>query len=67
MIKKNNDIRLKAKGSGVSLWQIAKELNISEATLTRMLRVKLDKEKKDQIIKLIRKLGVNNNVKNEDD
>ena len=42
----NQDIRLKAKGAGIALWQIADHLGISEPTMTRLLRRKVDKETK---------------------
>ena len=37
----NADIRQAAKDAGVSLWELADEMNISEPTLTRMLRHEL--------------------------
>lgn len=37
----NADIRKVAKESGVSLWELADEMNVSEPTLTRMLRHEL--------------------------
>ncbi len=37
----NADIRQVAKDAGVSLWGLADEMNISEPTLTRMLRHEL--------------------------
>lgn len=37
----NADIRQVAKDAGVSLWELADEMNISESTLTRMLRHEL--------------------------
>lgn len=33
----NNDIRLKASGSGVALWRIAEALGITDATFSRKL------------------------------
>ena len=37
----NADIRQEAKEAGVSLWELADEMNVSEPTLTRMLRHEL--------------------------
>ena len=46
----NADIRQVAKDAGVSLWELADELHISEPTLTRMLRHELsDVEKSDML------------------
>lgn len=50
----NKDIRLKARGAGVTLWQIADYLGISEPTLTRMMRHQLDREQKQKICNAIR-------------
>lgn len=55
-MKKNQRIRLLAKGSGVALWEIARELGISEPTLTRRLRYQLSKEREEEMIAVIQKL-----------
>ena len=39
---KNLKIRLYAKESGIALWELADYLNISEPTLYRRLRYKID-------------------------
>ncbi len=49
----NLSIKRKAKASGVALWQIADYLNISEATMTRMMRKELTPEKADEICNII--------------
>ena len=49
----NEDVRLLAKGAGVTLWKIADCIGVSEATLTRILRKPLDSEKKEEIIRAI--------------
>lgn len=56
MKKTNNDIRLKACGSGVSLWQIADKLGITDATFSRKLRHELPDETKAQIYRIIDEL-----------
>lgn len=56
MKKTNNDIRLKARGSGVSLWQIADKLGITDATFSRKLRHELPDETKAQIYRIIDEL-----------
>lgn len=52
----NNDIRLKASGSGVMLWQIAEALGIADATFSRKLRHELPAEEKQKIFKIIDEL-----------
>lgn len=52
----NQDLRLKAKGAGIALWQIADHLGISEPTLTRLLRRKVDKETKIRFLAAIKEI-----------
>lgn len=52
----NQDIRLKARGAGVALWQIADRLEISEPTLTRLLRRKVDKETRTRLLDAIKEI-----------
>lgn len=54
---KNNDIRLLAAGSGVKLWEIAKELGVNDGNLSRKLREELTPEKKQEIIDIIKRLA----------
>lgn len=54
---KNNDIRLMAAGSGVKLWEIAKELGVNDGNLSRKLREELAPEKKQEIIDIIKRLA----------
>ena len=53
----NEMIREKAKRSGVPLWKIARELGISEPTITRKLRVDLSDNDKQRVIAIIDRLG----------
>lgn len=46
----NADIRKAAKEAGVSLWELADYMNISEPTLTRMLRRELSEDEKCDLI-----------------
>ncbi len=46
---KNLFVRKYAKSKGVYLWQIAKALNISEASMTRKLRKELSSSEKEEI------------------
>lgn len=52
----NQDIRLKAKGEGVTLWQIARHIGVSEPTMTRMLRQKVDKETRQRLLTAIKEI-----------
>ena len=49
----NADIRKAAKDAGVSLWEIADALSISEPTVTRMLRHELSDERKRELLRII--------------
>ena len=49
----NADIRKAAKDAGVSLWEIADTLNISEPTVTRMLRHELSDDRKQELLRTI--------------
>ena len=46
----NADIRKAAKEAGVSLWELADYMNISEPTLTRKLRRELSEDEKCDLI-----------------
>ena len=50
---RNNEIRERARKKGVSLWQIAQHLGISEPTMTRWLRTDLSAGKKEVILEAI--------------
>lgn len=56
----NSDIRIKAKESGVYMWQIAAKLNICDMTLVRKLRHELSDEEKAKIFAIIEELAANN-------
>ena len=45
----NNEIRQKMQLNGISLWEVAHELEISEPTLFRWLRFELNPERKAMI------------------
>jgi len=49
----NEDIRKAIKQCGIKYWQLADILNISEATITRMLRHELCKEEKNKILSIL--------------
>lgn len=53
----NKVIREAAKNKGVKLWEIALFLCVSEATITRMLRVELTQEKAAKILSAIDRIA----------
>lgn len=56
----NNElIREYAKERGVKLWQIADELNMSDANFSRMLRHQFDEDMTTKIIQIIDKIEKN--------
>lgn len=52
----NNDLREMAKNNDVRFWAIADKMNISEASMTRLLRKELPKEEKEKIISIINQI-----------
>lgn len=52
----NTEIRRQAKAERVPLWAIAQKLGVSEATLTRKLRVELLEAEKRTILSLIHEI-----------
>lgn len=57
----NIDIKQRAVASGVRHWQIAQELGVSDFTFSRMLRNELEKEKKEQIFRIIDQIAQEEN------
>ncbi len=53
----NMDLRQKAKEKGVFFWQIAKELGVSEPTMTRRLRFELPELEKQKYLSIIDSLS----------
>ena len=53
---KNQDIRRKAAGAGVKLWQIAEALGIADCNFSRKLRRELPAEEKEKIFAIIEQL-----------
>ena len=56
----NKDIRAYAKEKRIFLWQVAKSMGISEPTMTRRLRSELPEQEKQQFIRIIDELSVQN-------
>ena len=52
-MKANATIRDYAKSKGVRLWEVARALNFSEPTMTRLLRVELSEDRKSELYNAI--------------
>lgn len=57
----NNDVRRKAAGAGVKLWQIADALGIADCSLSRKLRKELTADEKEKIFNIIEKISNSEN------
>lgn len=53
----NQDIRRAAGGSGIKLWQIASELEITDCSFSRKLRKELPDTEKEKIFAIIKRLA----------
>ena len=53
----NQDIRLKAKETGIKLWQIADALGMADCHFSRKLRKELPQEEKKKIFSIIEQLS----------
>lgn len=53
----NQDIKLRAAGAGVRLWQIAEKLGIADSSLSRKLRKELSENEKQKIFGIIDELA----------
>lgn len=51
----NKRVRDELLRNGMFLWKLAKLLNVSEASVTRMMREELPADRQDELIDLIRK------------
>lgn len=56
-MRANLDIRAKAKGAGVKLWEIAEKLNILDSNFSRKLRHELPQAEKDRIFSIIEEIA----------
>ena len=52
----NEELKLKAAGAGVKLWQIAEALGIADCAFSRKLRRELPDEEKEKILAIIDEL-----------
>lgn len=53
----NKDIRRKAAGSGVRLWQVAAEIGMNDSAFSRKLRKELKPAEKERVLAAIEKLA----------
>ena len=57
MTRVNENIKRRAAGAGVYLWQVADKLGISDTSLSRKLRYKLSDDEEKRIIQVIEELA----------
>ncbi len=55
-LKANRDIRTELKENGLSIWQVAAALDVTEGTVVRWLRIELSETEKTRIQDAIKKL-----------
>jgi hypothetical protein len=60
-MRANLDIRAKAKGAGVKLWEIADKLGITDSNFSRKLRHELPQAEKDRIFSIIEEIAKEEN------
>lgn len=56
-MRANLDIRAKAKGAGVKLWEIADKLGIIDSNFSRKLRHELPQSEKQRIFSAIEEIA----------
>ena len=56
MVKANTDVRAHLKESNIFIWEAAKELEMHESSLYRLLRTEMTDEQKQQIIDVVNKI-----------
>ena len=57
MFMANADIRAAAKKATIPFWRIAQEVNVSESTFTRKMRIELSEAEKTKILEIIKNLS----------
>lgn len=60
----NKDIKVKARKSGVLIWEIADRLGIADTTMSRKLRRELPDSEKQEIFKIIDELAAEKQASN---
>lgn len=56
MKQANQDIRRRAAGAGVKLWQIADALGITDCYFSRLLRKEFSEERRAEVFRIIDEL-----------
>lgn len=56
-MKANFEIRDECRQHNVKLWELAEEIGVSEATMTRKLRRELPHEQQEHILTVIREIA----------
>ena len=57
MLIANQDIREAITENGLKYWQVAQAIGINDGNFSRLLRAELPKEKKKEILKIIKNLS----------
>lgn len=60
----NKDIKVKARKSGVLIWEIADRLGMADTTMSRKLRKELPYSEKQEIFKIIDELAAEKQASN---
>lgn len=60
----NKDIKVKARKSGVLIWEIADRLGIADTTMSRKLRKELPDNEKQEIFNIIDELAAEKQASN---
>ncbi|MBQ6175052.1 MAG: hypothetical protein IJK28_10555 [Clostridia bacterium] len=63
---KNEQLRLYLRGNGVTMWELADRLGVSEPTLTRLFRRDLPPEKEREIKQIIADIKVERKAGSKD-
>ena len=59
----NKDIKVKARKSGVLIWEIADRLGIADTTMSRRLRYELSDKEKELIVSAIDEISLSKKEK----
>lgn len=54
---KNQDVRLKAAGAGLKLWEVAQEIGLADSSFSRKLRQELPLAEKERVFAAIDRLS----------
>ncbi len=62
----NQDVRMFAKKRGVKLWEIADYLQISEPTMTRLMRRELDSVQRERFLRAVEHVQATHDEKEDE-